>query len=255
MPPDSTAVLTAASDDLQLLATGLPAGMSRDARELIRRILRHEPVVRALGAAAALATVVPYNEGDLLIMGLMSQHFRPLHEDVHLLYEGASNNPLRNACAQHEEDSWDRISEAAKGDAAAQADMAWWRSLVSKSWIYGRYELVRKMYAALLEAEEASKPPALRWSEDERERASQDLQAARAEFDSLTGLATVKEQVATFTNVLAIQRARAAQGLPAPPMSYHLVFLGPPGTRQDHRREIGGPNLRRAGASSQRPRH
>lgn len=51
-----------------------------------------------------------------------------------------------------------------------------------------------------------------------------------SELASLIGLASVKSAVATITNVVRIQQARAAQGLPVPPMTHHLVFTGNPGT-------------------------
>lgn len=50
------------------------------------------------------------------------------------------------------------------------------------------------------------------------------------ELTGLIGLAPVKRAVATIRNVVRVQRAREAQGLPVPPMTHHLVFTGNPGT-------------------------
>jgi hypothetical protein len=47
---------------------------------------------------------------------------------------------------------------------------------------------------------------------------------------ALVGLASVKAQVTTLTNLVRIQQARRAQGLPVSPMTHHLVFTGNPGT-------------------------
>ncbi|MFY1583896.1 AAA family ATPase [Micromonospora sp. WMMD734] len=51
-----------------------------------------------------------------------------------------------------------------------------------------------------------------------------------AELDTLVGLAGVKREVATLVGLHRISRRRAAAGLPAPPMSRHMIFAGAPGT-------------------------
>ncbi|MFD8819519.1 AAA family ATPase, partial [Streptomyces sp. NPDC059627] len=51
-----------------------------------------------------------------------------------------------------------------------------------------------------------------------------------AELDNLVGLAGVKHQVNTLVNLGRLAQRRAELGIPAPPMSRHLVFAGPPGT-------------------------
>ena len=56
------------------------------------------------------------------------------------------------------------------------------------------------------------------------------LRAALAELDALTGLPGVKRQVRRLVAELRIRDARREAGLPVPESSYHLAFLGPPGT-------------------------
>ncbi|MER5276845.1 right-handed parallel beta-helix repeat-containing protein [Streptomyces sp. NPDC002809] len=51
-----------------------------------------------------------------------------------------------------------------------------------------------------------------------------------AELESLIGLADVKRQVLTLINLNRMAQRRISLGMPAPPMSRHLVFAGPPGT-------------------------
>jgi SpoVK/Ycf46/Vps4 family AAA+-type ATPase len=51
-----------------------------------------------------------------------------------------------------------------------------------------------------------------------------------AELDKLVGLAGVKHEVATLAGLHRVSLRRAAAGLPAPPMSRHMVFAGAPGT-------------------------
>ncbi|MFC9492433.1 AAA family ATPase, partial [Streptomyces hydrogenans] len=47
---------------------------------------------------------------------------------------------------------------------------------------------------------------------------------------ALVGLDGVKEQVATLVNLNKLARRRELAGMPALPMSRHLIFAGPPGT-------------------------
>ena len=51
-----------------------------------------------------------------------------------------------------------------------------------------------------------------------------------AKLNSMIGLSGVKKEVADMIDLLDSIRARVAAGLPAPPLSRHLVFSGPPGT-------------------------
>ncbi|MDT0343786.1 right-handed parallel beta-helix repeat-containing protein [Streptomyces litchfieldiae] len=50
------------------------------------------------------------------------------------------------------------------------------------------------------------------------------------ELSELIGLAPVKRQVRSQINMIRLAQHRAAAGLPAPELSRHLVFSGPPGT-------------------------
>ncbi|NEC34712.1 right-handed parallel beta-helix repeat-containing protein [Streptomyces rubrogriseus] len=51
-----------------------------------------------------------------------------------------------------------------------------------------------------------------------------------AELDALVGLSGVKQQVNMLVSLGRLTQRRAELGIPAPPMSRHLVFAGPPGT-------------------------
>ncbi len=51
-----------------------------------------------------------------------------------------------------------------------------------------------------------------------------------AELDGLVGLAAVKREVATLVRLHQMADRRTAAGLPAPPLSRHLIFAGSPGT-------------------------
>ena len=56
------------------------------------------------------------------------------------------------------------------------------------------------------------------------------LEELLAELDGLCGLTKVKEDVKSLINLVKVRRLREEAGLPVPPMSLHLVFLGNPGT-------------------------
>ena len=84
--------------------------------------------------------------------------------------------------------------------------------------------------------EKAGKAPALR--EDPRTEEAQEeagepeptLEELLAELDGLCGLKKVKEDVKSLINLVKVRKLREEAGLPVPPMSLHLVFLGNPGT-------------------------
>ena len=56
------------------------------------------------------------------------------------------------------------------------------------------------------------------------------LEELLAELDGLCGLAKVKEDVKGLINLVNVRKLRQEAGLPVPPMSLHLVFMGNPGT-------------------------
>lgn len=56
------------------------------------------------------------------------------------------------------------------------------------------------------------------------------LEELMAQLDGLCGLDKVKGDVKSLVNLIKVRRLREENGLPIPPMSLHLVFLGNPGT-------------------------
>ena len=56
------------------------------------------------------------------------------------------------------------------------------------------------------------------------------LEELLSELDSLCGLEKVKQDVKSLINLVKVRRLREEAGLPVPPMSLHLVFMGNPGT-------------------------
>jgi stage V sporulation protein K len=78
----------------------------------------------------------------------------------------------------------------------------------------------------------AQEDPAFDWLSEQlrKPEPALSLAALQAELDSLTGLATVKEQVRALVAFLQVQAERERHNLPEAATSQHLVFLGNPGT-------------------------
>ena len=56
------------------------------------------------------------------------------------------------------------------------------------------------------------------------------LEDLMAELDGLCGLERVKKDVKSLINLVKVRKLREKEGLPTPPLSLHLVFMGNPGT-------------------------
>ena len=56
------------------------------------------------------------------------------------------------------------------------------------------------------------------------------LEELLAQLDELVGLDRIKANVKSLINLVKVRKLREENGLPVPPMSLHLVFMGNPGT-------------------------
>ena len=73
------------------------------------------------------------------------------------------------------------------------------------------------------------RPPSAGQQASETNR-QESVEAVLAELDGLVGLEGVKAEVHRIVNLAKVNEARRAQGLKVPPMTYHMVFTGNPGT-------------------------
>ena len=64
----------------------------------------------------------------------------------------------------------------------------------------------------------------------EAEEKKPDFDELMAQLDSLVGLDDVKKDIKNLMNLVKVRRLRKENGLPIPPMSLHMVFMGNPGT-------------------------
>ncbi len=74
------------------------------------------------------------------------------------------------------------------------------------------------------------KPKEPQAQEEEKVLPPLNLDEVLAELDSLCGLEQVKKDVKSLINLVKVRKLREENGLPVPPMSLHLVFMGNPGT-------------------------
>jgi SpoVK/Ycf46/Vps4 family AAA+-type ATPase len=56
------------------------------------------------------------------------------------------------------------------------------------------------------------------------------VESLRERLEAMIGLGEVKREVADLVDLIASSKARVEAGLPAPSLSRHLIFAGPPGT-------------------------
>ncbi len=62
------------------------------------------------------------------------------------------------------------------------------------------------------------------------EQGEETLEEVMEAVNNLIGMGRVKQQIATFVNVIKVHSERERRGLPVTPFSKHAVFYGPPGT-------------------------
>lgn len=65
---------------------------------------------------------------------------------------------------------------------------------------------------------------------DNKERTSQFMEEAKKELNRLVGLTEVKWQVASMINLAKIRQECKKRGINRQPISYHMIFVGNPGT-------------------------
>jgi len=73
-------------------------------------------------------------------------------------------------------------------------------------------------------------PGATAQSAEEKPDAAERLAAAIAKLDALTGMAPIKEQVKSLSNLMRVYQKREELGMKVPRIALHSVFTGRPGT-------------------------
>ena len=80
------------------------------------------------------------------------------------------------------------------------------------------------------EAPQKAGPAAPKGEDKPPEEPEPTLEELLAQLDGLCGLDKVKKDVKSLINLVKVRKLRQEAGLPVPPMSLHLVFMGNPGT-------------------------
>ena len=79
-------------------------------------------------------------------------------------------------------------------------------------------------------APQKAEPAAPKGEDKPPEEPEPTLEELLAQLDELCGLDRVKKDVKSLINLVKVRKLREEAGLPVPPMSLHLVFMGNPGT-------------------------
>ncbi|BDF66891.1 hypothetical protein CE91St43_08630 [Oscillospiraceae bacterium] len=94
----------------------------------------------------------------------------------------------------------------------------------------GKAPLDAKDFVTSRPAPAAPAPAEEAQEEAEKKEPEPTLEELMAQLDELCGLDKVKADVKSLVNLVKVRRLREGEGLPVPPLSLHLVFLGNPGT-------------------------
>jgi SpoVK/Ycf46/Vps4 family AAA+-type ATPase len=108
-------------------------------------------------------------------------------------------------------------SDGTDGEASPDAGTRKLRKI--RSFIFGEVEKTG--------SEIQTEPQRYQRSEGDEEET---LEAVMNEVHNLIGMEKVKEQIATFVNLIKVYQERERRGLPTSDFSKHAVFYGPPGT-------------------------
>ncbi len=81
---------------------------------------------------------------------------------------------------------------------------------------------------------------------------AKDSSPALDRLAALIGLPTVKREIASLANLLKVQALRRERGMPASPVSLHIVVHGSTGDGQDDGGSVAGDNLSRSWSPQKR---
>ena len=174
-------------------------------------------------------TLSDYRKGELL------EHWKLLSNEI---YKKGGNKPrtylksLRYVVIYDEKNGtnhFDRLAAAfftfaqlvVKADGTVTKAQAR-RLLKVRTLIYGEQKAK--------EDQRAEDPEIATLSISGEEEEEETLDEVMEKINRLIGMEKVKEQIATFINVIKVHKERERRGLPVTPLTLHAVFYGPPGT-------------------------
>lgn len=230
---DTVARMRLVCDAIVGMSETLPAAPSPDGRRELIKVLRLEAELRAIAAVLALASMTA-RPLEHELHAIHNRHYLPTQRAVTEPYYGG----LGALRTQGQNAAQALLTAATSGDAEALADLETWLSWVDPRVVAeldALHHFARAAEQAVTSGRAALAASSARASPEsrnaaERAAAMTQLDGALADLNDLIGLAAVKREVQTVSNLIKVQSARRAEGLPTAAMSHHLVFLGPPGT-------------------------
>lgn len=140
-----------------------------------------------------------------------------------LLYLAAADDDVSLAEAEYITECADKLSAICDASGVGKSKAA----LDPMDYVTTNEPAFKDKHAPLAQASGAV-PAAATGAEAEAEKP--DFDALMEQLEALVGLDEVKKDVKNLINLVKVRRLREANGLPVPPMSLHMVFMGNPGT-------------------------
>lgn len=144
-----------------------------------------------------------------------------------LLYLAACDDDVNLAEARYVTDAGEKLSAICDSSGVAKSKPG----LNPLDFVTsGEPDFVAKHTGDPQSAEEQGQAPAAEKAAEGAQEKKPSFDELMAQLDGLVGLEDVKKDVKSLINLIKVRKLRVENGLPVPPMSMHMVFVGNPGT-------------------------
>ena len=142
-----------------------------------------------------------------------------------LLYLSACDDDVNYAEAEYITEVADKLAAVCDSNGVKKAK----DGLNPLDFVTSGEESFTQKHAGEAPAPAAASQPAAQAAAPGQEK-KPDLDELMAQLEGLVGLDDVKKDVKSLVNLIKVRKLRVENGLPVPPMSMHMVFMGNPGT-------------------------